>query len=368
MALVKTSPLLYPVRGGGSGAVNNNGGSFSGLQLAAATDVVHQVGRVRWSDNGSHTCTKIHFACGTVAAFSPTSILRVGFQPLLTTVPRGNGSFSNFADLTAGEVNSLTKLVGTLNSPLPVADGELACISIQITTFTAGDSLTIRTALFTIASQMPTVFLNATGQGAVPNVLLEAGDGTFGIMEGGDFFVTTDDGPNWDSGSATPERGVSLQVPFRCKVNGIWAAGFRLATTAGAVTVRAYSDVLTSPTTLVTLNPGTNEMCGAPSSHRFWMLPIPEQTLVPGIDYGITLEPTTTINVYVTELNHFTAGYSAALAGGISYKRIARASGAFTVDATKTLQLGFIISALEDGVAAGGGLMTHPGMSGGMRG
>jgi hypothetical protein len=73
-------------------------------------------------------------------------------------------------------------------------------------------------------------------------------------------------------------------------------------------------------------------------------------------------------NVYVTELNHFTAGYSAALAGGTTYQRIARASGAFTVDATKTLQLGFVISALDDGVAAGGGLMTHPGMSGGMRG
>jgi len=337
MALVQTSPLLYPVRGGYSGAVNNNGGSFNTLQLASATDVAHQVGRVRWSDNGAHTCTKIHFASGLIAGFSPTSILRVGFQPLLTTVPRGNGSFSNFADLTAGEVNSQTKLVATLNSPLPVA------------------------------AQMPTVFLNATAQGAVPNLLLEAGDGTFGIMEGGDFFIGTDDGPNWDSGSTNSERGVSLRVPFKCKVNGIWAGGFRLASSSGAITVRAYSDVLTTPTTLVTLTPGANEICGAVSSHRFWIVPITEQTLLPGIDYGITVQPTTTTNVYVTELNHHTAGYAAALAGGTNYKRIQRASGAFTVDTTKTLQLGFVISALDDGTASGG-LMTHPGMGGGMRG
>jgi len=367
MALVQTSPLLYPVRGGYSGAVNNNGGSFATLQLASATDVAHQVGRVRWSDNGAHTCTKIHFASGLVAGFSPTSILRVGFQPLLTTAPRGNGSFSNFADLTAGEVNSQTKLVATLNSPLPVANGELACISAQITTFSVGDSLIIRAALFTSAAQMPTVFLNATAQSAVPNLLLEASDGTFGILEGGDFFVSTDDGPNWDSGSTNPERGVSLRVPFKCKVNGIWAGGFRLASSSGAITVRAYSDVLTSPTTLVTLTPGSNEICGAVSSHRFWMVPITEQTLLPGIDYGITIQPTTTINVYVTELNHHTAGYAAALAGGTNYKRIARTSGAFTVDTTKTLQLGFVISALDDGTASGG-LMTHPGMGGGMRG
>jgi len=367
MALVRTSPILYPIRGGHAGAVNNNGGSFSSAVLTTSTDMAHQTGRARWSDGGTHTCSKVHLVTGAVS-IGPASIVRVGFQGIHATSPRGDGTFTNFDDLTQAEVPANSKILATLGATKSIVSGDLVCVSAQIVNFTAADSVSIRAALFPTAAQMPTVFLNATGQGAVPNVLLEANDGTFGIIEGGDFFVGTDDGPNWDSGSGTPERGVSLRVPFKCKVNGIWAAGFRLATTTGALTVRAYSDVLTTPTTLVTVSPTWNEMCAAVSSHRFWMLPLPvEQTLLPSIDYGITIQPTTSINVYVTELNHHTAGYGAALVGETTYKRISRASGAFTVDATKTLQLGFVISALDDGTASGG-LMTHPGMSGGMRG
>jgi len=367
MTLVATSPLLYPVRGGHSGDVNNNGGSFAGASLSALADVVHQTGRVRWSDGGNHTCSKVHVVIGSVGSLGPTSVLRVGFQSLHATSSRGSGTFTNYGDTAATGVVALSKLEVTLNTPKALVNGELACVSAQLATFTTGDNMQIRSAVFPVAAQMPTVFLNATIQSAVPNLLLEADDGTFGIFEGGDFFYATDDGPNWDSASTNPERGSSLRVPFKCKVNGIWAAGFRLATTSGAITARVYSDVLGAPTELVSVTPAVNEMCAAPSSHRFWMLPITEQTLTPGIDYGITIQPTTTVNVYVTELNHHTAGYGAALAGGTYYKRISRTSGAFGTSDIKTLQLGFVISALDDGTSIGG-LLTHPGMGGGMRG
>ena len=367
MALVQTSPLLYPVRGGVAGAANNNGGSFASATLSALADVIHQAGRVRWSDNGDHTCSKVHVVIGSVGSLGPASSLRVGFQSMHATSPRGSGTFTNFGDTTAAGIAAQSKLEVTLNTPKALTNGELACVSAQLAVFTTGDSLQIRSAVCPVALQMPSVFLNATVQSAAPNVLLEADDGTFGIFEGGDFFSATDDGPNWDSASTNPERGATLRVPFKCKVNGIWAAGFRLAATTGAITVRAYSDVLSTPATLVTLTPAANEIVGLASSHRFWMLPITEQTLTPGIDYGVTIQPTTTTNVYVTELTHHTASYSAALAGGIHYKRIARTSGAFTVTDTKTLQLGFVISALDDGTSVGG-LLTHPGMGGGMRG
>jgi len=368
MALAKTPPLLYPIRGGHSGPFGSGGAGFASNTLSVATDVLHQTGRVRWADNGDHVCSKVHIVSGTVTSIGPASILRVGFQNLSASAPRGNGTFTNFGDLTAADVVAQAKLVVTLASQKSLANGELACVSVQITTFTTGDNLRINSAGHPNVPQMPVVFLNTAPQSGVPNVLLEANDGTFGIFEGGDFFSGVDNDETWDNTAGQSERGVSLRVPFLCKVNGIWAGGFRLDAATGAVTVRVYSDVLSTPTTLLTITPASNEICGAPSSQRFWMLPLTEQTLVPGIDYGITIQPTTDINVYVGELIHHTAGYASALAGGTDYKRIQRASGAFTVDATRTLQLGFVISALEDGTATGGGLLTHPGMGGGMRG
>ena len=369
MALVQTSPILYPVRGGYNGPFNNNGGSFSALALNTAGGVAHQVGRVRWADLGDHTCSKIHLVTVGVTV-SSTSILRVGFQSMSGSTPRGDGNFTSYADLTQADIAAQSKILATLNSPTALTNGQLACVSAQLSTFNAGDSVSIRAALFPSAAQMPTVSLNATAQSAVPNLLLEANDGTFGIFEGGDFFSGTDDGPNWDSGATNAERGASLRVPFKCKVNGIYAAGFRVAASGGTFTLRVYTDALSTPTVSFSEAPASNTWAAATSSHRFWVYPITEMTLNPGIDYGITVEPTSLTNIYVSELNHHTAGYAAALSGGTNYKRIMRPTGlagAFTVDDTKTLQLGFVVSALDDGTATGG-RTTHPGMGGGARG
>jgi len=98
--------------------------------------------------------------------------------------------------------------------------------------------------------------------------------------------------------------------------------------------------------------------------------PITPYTLSKDAQYLISLRPTAAVNCSFFEITLASAAHRTLLPGGTSLAKYGRAgnTGAFTSISTTVLPVFMLgISRIHDG-ASSGGIITHPGMSGGMRG
>jgi hypothetical protein len=157
---------------------------------------------------------------------------------------------------------------------------------------------------------------------------------------------------------------MKFQVPFPCSTIG---CKIMLAPAAGAdFTVKLYA--ADGTTVLQTAATHDGDIARSSGSYGFTVYWPTEQALTANTNYHIMIEPSTTNQVTLQYFDVNAAALLDQVEGGQQFHYVdnSGASGAFVATTTRRPSIGLILSAFDDGVSAGG-LITHPGMAGGMR-
>jgi hypothetical protein len=345
-------PYLYMLE---STAIN----TASSAALDVTGDKVAQMGFLHWEDGGSHTVSAagggaIEFRTGAVTFSDAGTNFRVGLQDVdLTTgglAPRSDGTYDVSADFAGGgggitanawQVKSMTGGSGSKT----MAEGALVAVMQEMQARAGADSVVIGTASSLGQNPVPVVneFIDAawTKTGNVvfhsPRCLIMADDGTYGRINPLPPMSTYRAILAFNSGSSPDERGMMFRVPWLCKGREVAAAVAPSATTAD-YEICFYSDPTGTPVLMAKAQiTGETGGRGNAAEHTASMLDA-QVALVPGVDYGITLRPTTANNINYAVSTLDSANARNVMSGGTTLKYITRSdnTGAFTAEATPT--------------------------------
>lgn len=193
---------------------------------------------------------------------------------------------------------------------------------------------------------------------AIPTIILEFDDGTFGTLDGA--FAASDIASvtyNLDTGT-TDEHALSFSVPFPCTVDGLWAWVNSLAATAD------FEMILYSGTTVLATTTVDGNTTSASAVRRF-LVPIAPQVLAANTVYKVAIRPTVAgsggnVMAYyfdVADANHFTVHDSGT---AINYDTRLNQGAWAGVTTTRRLFAGVRISAVDDGTSGGSGASSYP--------
>lgn len=158
------------------------------------------------------------------------------------------------------------------------------------------------------------------------------------------------------------EYALKITPPFKARIAGIW---HNYLTAAGA----DYEAILYEGTTARATQAIDGDYNSISVSVRHCLFATP-YTIAAGTTYYAAIRPTTTANV--TYRNYTLEAAKSEQGLGIPQNSCLATrvdQGAWDATATTTLpSIGLIIDQLDDGAGGAGGLLTHPGMAGGMRG
>jgi hypothetical protein len=370
----------------GDDAKNGLWSALSAMGTMDATgEKLAMVGTVFWADRSTSaktfgTSSKITIRTNNVTFADASTNLRVGIQDVATSgtvFAQPDGTFDVYADIggTSGLLTSsddgVAKSFTMTTGSKSITQGDLIAIVFDMTARGGSDSVQI--SGFSGRNYnypMPPLNLENTGSWAqvatycVPNVLLEADDGTLGVFRGGQFYLSAS--TNWTfSDSTNPdERGLLFRVPFGCKIDSI-----RFMTGANDAnadfTITLYSDPTGTPAAVVSRSWLGEHMAGN-AGPRYLQVQFPDQyALSANTDYVLAIRATGSGNVslgYYTLANALHRNVNGCANCAYAYRD--GGSGAFNVSGTSTIpEMAILISAIETG-----GLLTHPGMGGGARG
>ena len=346
------------------------------ITVDSDTDRIAWVGRAPYTD----TLTTLYFRTGTVTTGAT-------FDVRIETVTNGRPSGTLFAANT--------------NISVVVADGDDNVW--KTATFTAAPS-------FTVGDEFAIIFVVDTA-GATPNMqfavqpsgtvsmsgtyplcLQDAGAGTWAsgiqawewIAEFGTLGVAPVPGlipvtaggtiTSYDSASTPDEIALRFQVPFKCRVSGIQALLFNIEA-GGDFTASLWDAAgdIDAEALAQTTEDGDVAISTTADGIMTFFFASPV-TLTANTTYYAGIRADTANNIGLGEMSNSTVtnamralvGYNAQCYRG-SRSWTAGTAGAWTDVTTTVPMIALILDQLDDG-AGGGGLLTHPGMSGGMRG
>jgi hypothetical protein len=355
--------------------IAGNTPAYSASPLIDATgEKIAMCGRVWSKDRTSKTINKVHFRFGTIVKAGGSG-LTVSLQDLSTAatfiapdettdqyraIATGDANFASNTWYTTGLLTHDGTDSGTKRT---IAHGDPLAIVIEFdgSGRLGSDSVIIAATAAVASSHLSQTVLKSGGSwsqsNAIPNVILEFSDGTFGTMLMS--FPTSAISSvtyNVDTGTAD-EYALEFSLPFAAKVDGAWF----VATIANAS--YDFDLVLYDGTTAMTN--GTINVDGAQNgaggSVRYGEAPFPaEVTLAPNTTYRLSLKPTTVNSIALTYFDVAAAGHFQAHDGGTSFHMASRLnSGAWDSTGTSSVYLtrrpfmGIRISALDDGLTAG---------------
>lgn len=174
--------------------------------------------------------------------------------------------------------------------------------------------------------------------------------------------LTTSAQQNFQVGTTPDEYALRFKLPFPARVAGVvlpWVC-------AGDTKIILYDSDGTSILTSVTFD---KDYYGNTSIFRFAYRFSSPQTILKDTFYRLSIQPQAASN---TSIVIWTAPEAVALdqmEGGQNFHLSTRTdAGAWDDTATnKRPMISLILDQFDDGTAVGGGLLTHPGMAGGMR-
>ena len=164
---------------------------------------------------------------------------------------------------------------------------------------------------------------------------------------------------NFNSSSVPDERALRFSLPYPVTVQGFWGdfgygANFDIVLYEGTTALLTYSVV------------NVNKQAGSQYGTYLFNSSV---NLSKDTVYRLAIKPTTTTNVSVLEITVNTAAMLDMLSGGQAFHFSSRAdAGAWSDTTTRRPIMGLILSAADDGVGGGGGMIVNPGMSGGLNG
>lgn len=333
------------------------------------------------------TITSVGYRQGTTTGAPATDSYTIGLQGVTNTgLPDGSWLSSSNTTFTPSNADDSTMKWVTLGASHAVTRGDAVALVIQRTAATDASNMTQAGYQHTWIAQrgaMPYALTKA-GAGAwtktpssVPTMGM-AGTKTYG-MPGKNHYLA-------ETLGTTTEKGMSFTVPSTWmstyKVRGIRAyMQGPLTSGAGTHTVNLYSDITgTNPVIESSTGAIDNDISVAVVGlrvHEFYFtgtLP----TLTAGTTYGVGISTTTATDVTLAALEFSVNTERQAWAFGEQAAFISRtlasayppdaSDGAFTVTDTKRPWLELILEDITAPSGGAGGLLTHPGMSGGMRG
>lgn len=196
------------------------------------------------------------------------------------------------------------------------------------------------------------------------NVGLELSDGTYMPGMGYTAWASTAE-PVYDQNDTPDHRGMIFQFPVPVRVVG--AGGwFDLD---GEANLKLFDSDGTTVLRTVAMD---RDVRRATTAGPFLCWFDGPEILTKNTNYRIVLEATSTSNVKTHEFTVDSVAVMDVFEGGQNFhlttSKTQTAEGDWTQTTTTRPYMGLIIDQFDDGVGGAGGLITHPGMAGGMRG
>lgn len=334
----------------------------------------------------------IRFFVGSPITFSNAgTTLRVGIQDTTqaSALIAPDDTFDVYDDLVGGTdtITATTDHAVTMSSgSKSISTGDKIAVVFSMTSRGGSDSVRIGTVNSSDQAYLANpgcMFHNGTSWStvtglvgwAVPNVLLITDDGTCGIIEGGMWAVPPiATHANVQSSSNPDEYGFLFTPPFAMTLYGVEfpVKGVGGGASGTRATAALYSGSAASPSLVESVDIDGFSVFSADAFHGYRTLVrfATPRDLTAGTTYMLTFRATSTMtftheyldysaNSHLFWLPFGTGGYKVSRDGG---------SGAFTETTDHLYPVTLLASKLSDNAGSAGGLLTHPGMAGGMRG
>lgn len=376
MTLAAVGTLIWPPLLSNGGAGLSTTYSANNVTYDSATDRLAWVGTAPFADS----ITTLYFRTSNVTTGCT-------IEARIETVTNGRPSGTLWATTTNGTVvvantdDNVWKTV-TLTSAATMALGDLFAIVFVVSSGTPNMQF----------KNIPTVF--SALQGANGQLALQdTGAGSWVAGNGYEAFIeTTNGGPThlpgllpldgdcdvstFNSGSSPDEKAMKFVPPFKCRVVGMivtmmnQTAGSDLTFSIWPASSTVDGDALAQ----LALDGDTS---GSTTQDGNMIVFLDTAvTLTAGTTYYAGVRADTANNIIVVNMpvpSGITNAIKAMPPGSTSHHLSTRAwsagsAGAWTDTTTNLPCIHLIIDQLDDGASTGGGLLTHPGMGGGMRG
>jgi hypothetical protein len=346
--------------------------SNTNVTMDAANEASIAIGRMAWADGGSHTVdtsgsSSIQWRTGAITFANGSTVVKVGIGAAITTAgPPARAA--NAADVITFDVNAAFTGGGggvtnnTWQTSVPstgtktIAEGDLIAVSVQMTARGGADSV-IQTSSTTGQGLIRPTLTSFTGgayaaSSALPNFIIVASDGTLGWLHTSEV-SSSRTARTWNSGSSPAEYGQLYNLPFPCKIYGIYGW---LDPDADTDVVLYSAPLSGSPVAEKTVSIDANITPSATGRRFAEYFPAP-YTYQANSDIAAVFKPgASNISAYYKTLN--SATHRVADPWGTSGYGISRASGAFA-NANSSLEhyyIGLIVGAFENGVWPSGHL------------
>lgn len=348
-------------------------------EKAALIGFLHIEGRATGKVLSAAGGGSISFYPGSVtwAAVGPATTLEVGIQDVSTAAypSQPDGTFDVVGLLTSG-VDTLTsstwKTVAMTTGTKTMSHGDKIAIVADMTARNGADSVRWKSNTSTRGFPCGNSYLaGAWGTGSqsfVPLAYITFDDGTLGTIFGemAPTFALYSSEAFQDS-TNPDERGIIFQVPWDVKTDAV-RVPVNITAATQDFTIKLYSDPLGTPT-LLDSSVVPAEIYGAnrTSITALFAAPI---SLTKNTDYCLTVLATGTGNVTLDTWVLPTTNLRRFFSNGPNIRKATRnnSAGVFTEEspAVTIYNMQILLSEFID--SAGGGLITHSGMTGGMRG
>ena len=198
---------------------------------------------------------------------------------------------------------------------------------------------------------------NGAGSGQNPNVVITFSDGTLGWLDG-TLFTGLYTQNSWTDATDPDERGIIFQVPFACKIGGLWTF-LRSVDATSDFTLTLYSDPEgVAPVAEATVTVDADQ-AGAAANNLIMNHGIASQvSLLADTDYCIAVKATGAGNLRVDGTVLAAAAHRAIFPGSTTLRQVTRngGAGAFGSSSTTTMMnLGVMISEITTSTDGGTG-------------
>lgn len=331
---------------------------FNSSLIDATGEKFAMVGLVWFAEKtGTKDIRRVGFRFGTVTK-AGGSALTVSLQnPSTTTGPPGQPDETQdqtvaIANADASFASNTWYRTGTLSADRTVSFGEDLAIVIEYDGAgrLSSDAVNFSTLSRSVA-QVPTMTSLKTaswaGTNNMPVCVLEFTDGTFGTLDMS-MPASTIGNVSLNTGSTPDEIALPIYLPYKCKVDGLYAGVFTNANT------QDFDLVLYQGTTaLQTCSIDANRFTSNTSRPIYGV--IPETELLANTQYYLAVKPTTANNIIIYYANVSDANHLSVWPGGVNFNYTTRVDAGSWAAHTTTRRLlaGIRISSIDDG--AGGG-------------
>lgn len=330
---------------------------------------------------------KIMFRTGGVSIWQALSTLAVGIQDVGTAAPGvPDGVFDVSTSITSSTVTLTSNFWHTFNMTAgakTLSHGQLYAVVARLTKVST-DAASIGYIQGSMTS--PAVFslsvATYTAINGVPNCMLQCDDGTLGWFQGS-FALSSISSQSISAGSTNNEVGLRFALPWTAQVDmfGVQYAG----PAGGATQVILYSDPKGTPVTVTAVDlPASN----LPIVSTQVLVPVPLRepvTITASTTYVLALKSASTSAVTARLMQFDNAAYKISVPGGGGCAKAVRGGGAGAFSMVETaIPAGFYVrthqilssattvtatTTITVTVGGGaGGILVHPGMTGGVNG